>query len=146
MRRLAAEPLRLDALIAETRRDGDGAIAVFSGVVREESEGLPVDAIEYSAYGEMAERELEAIERELASAFPATRTRIRHRVGRLRVGEESVLIVAASPHRAEALAACREAIESVKRRVPVWKREHGPGREPRWVDPTREHGHGPSGQ
>jgi molybdopterin synthase catalytic subunit len=140
MGRLTAEPLRLDALIAETRRDGDGAIATFVGVVRDRSDGLPVDSIEYSAYGEMAERELGAIERELEGAFPETRTRIRHRVGRLRVGEESVVIVAASPHRAEAFAACREAIESVKRRVPIWKRERGPGREPRWVDPTREHG------
>ncbi|HET7451723.1 MAG TPA: molybdenum cofactor biosynthesis protein MoaE [Thermoanaerobaculia bacterium] len=140
MERLTAEPLRLDALIAATRRDGDGAIATFVGVVRERSEGLPVESIEYSAYGEMAEKELDAIERELADAFPDTRTRIRHRVGRLRVGEESVVIVAASPHRAEAFAACREAIESVKRRVPIWKREHGPGREPRWVDPSRQHG------
>ena len=143
MERLTAEPLRLAALIAETRRDGDGAIATFVGVVRDRSEDLPVESIEYSAYGEMAERELDAIERELAGAFPDTRTRIRHRVGRLRVGEESVVIVAASPHRAEAFAACREAIESVKRRVPIWKREHGPGREPRWVDPTRPRGIAP---
>jgi molybdopterin synthase catalytic subunit len=138
MERLSAAPLRLADLVAEARRDSDGAIAVFVGVVRDHHQGLPVESIEYAAYGEMAERELGAIERELAEGFPATRAVIRHRVGTLRVGEESVAIVAVSPHRAEALAACREAIESVKRRVPIWKLERGPGRAPEWVDPTRE--------
>jgi molybdopterin synthase catalytic subunit len=82
----------------------------------------------------MAEREIERIERELSTDFPKTRALIRHRIGTLRVGEESVAIVAVSPHRREALAACREAIERVKARAPIWKRECGPGREPAWVD------------
>ncbi len=138
MARLTAAPLRLGDLIAEARRDSDGAIAAFVGVVRDHDGGLAVESIEYAAYGEMAERELETIERELAGAFPQTRTLIRHRIGALRIGEESVAIVAVSPHRAEAFAACREAIESVKRRVPIWKLERGPGRSPEWVDPTRE--------
>ena len=138
MERLSEAPLRLADLVAEARRDSDGAIAVFVGVVRDHHEGLPVESIEYAAYGEMAERELGAIERELAEAFPATRALIRHRVGLLRVGEESVAVVAVSPHRAQAFSACREAIESVKRRVPIWKLERGPGRDPEWVDPTRE--------
>ena len=140
MSRLAARPLRLAELIAEARRDSDGAIAAFVGVVRDRHEGLPVETIEYAAYGEMAERELEKIERELAGAFPETRTLVRHRVGTLRIGEESVAIVAVSPHRAEAFAACREAIEAVKRRVPIWKLERGPGREAAWVDPTKPRG------
>jgi molybdopterin synthase catalytic subunit len=131
MPRLSAAPLRLDELVAEARRDSDGAIAAFVGVVRNLHEGQPVESIEYAAYDEMAEREL-------AARFPGTRTLIRHRLGTLRVGEESVAIVAASPHRADAFAACREAIESVKRRVPIWKLERGPGREPEWVDPLRE--------
>lgn len=138
MARLTAAPLRLADLIAEARRDSDGAIASFVGVVRNHHEGLPVESIEYAAYGEMAERELAAIERELAAAFPETRTLIRHRIGPLRVGDESVAIVAVSPHRADAFAACREAIENVKRRVPIWKLERGPGRQPGWVDPTKE--------
>jgi molybdopterin synthase catalytic subunit len=121
-------------MIAEAVRSSDGAVAVFVGVVRNENAGLPVDAIEYSSYRPMAERELEKIETEIASEFPETRTSIRHRVGMLRVGEESVAIVAVSPHRREALAACREAIERVKSRAPIWKRECGPGREPSWVD------------
>jgi len=137
MARLTDGPLRVAELIAAARRDSDGAVAAFVGVVRDRHEGLPVESIEYAAYGEMAERELEKIERELAAAFPETRTLVRHRVGTLRVGEESVAIVAVSPHRADAFAACREAIEAVKARVPIWKLERGPGREPAWVDPTR---------
>jgi molybdopterin synthase catalytic subunit len=138
--RLSSEPLRADEVIARARRNSDGAVAVFVGVVRDRNDGLPVESVEYAAYGEMAERELEKIERDLARAFPETRTLIRHRLGRLSVGEESVVIVAVSPHRADAFAACREAIESVKRRVPIWKLERGEGREPEWVDPTRHAG------
>jgi molybdopterin synthase catalytic subunit len=135
--RLSPEPLRVGELIAAARHDSDGAIAAFVGVVRDRNEGLPVESVEYAAWGEMAERELEKIERELGAAFPETLTLVRHRVGTLAVGEESVAIVAVSPHRADAFAACREAIEAVKRRVPIWKLERGPGREPAWVDPTR---------
>jgi molybdopterin synthase catalytic subunit len=138
--RLSSGPLRIEEVISEARRDSDGAIALFVGVVRDHNEGLPVDSVEYAAYGEMAERELESIEREIAGAFPETRTVIRHRLGKLALGEASVVIAAVSPHRADAFAACREAIESVKRRVPIWKLERGEGREPEWVDPTRHGG------
>ena len=138
--RLSSAPLRAEEVIAEARRDSDGAIAVFIGVVRDHNDGLPVESVEYAAYGEMAEREIESIEREIAGAFPETRTVIRHRIGKLAVGEESVVIASVSPHRAEAFAACREAIESVKRRVPIWKLERGEGRQPEWVDPTRHEG------
>ncbi len=132
--RIVEEPLRLSDLIRDALRESDGAVATFVGVVRNENDGLPVEVVEYSAYLPMAERELARIEEELAADYPDTRTRIRHRVGSLRVGEESVAIVAVSPHRARAFAACREAIERVKARVPIWKRELGAGREPAWVD------------
>lgn len=132
---LTDAPIVLSELIREALRRSDGAVAAFVGVVREENEGLPVDAIDYSAYREMAERELSAIERELELEFAGTVAKIRHRLGTLAVGDESVAVVAVSPHRREALAACGEGIERVKARVPVWKREHGPGRDPAWVDP-----------
>ena len=132
--RIVGEPLRLAEEIRAALRDSDGAVATFVGVVRNENEGLPVDAVEYSAYAPMAERELARIEEELARDYPDTLTRVRHRIGTLRVGEESVAIVSVSPHRARAFAACRAAIERVKERVPIWKRELGAGREPSWVD------------
>lgn len=136
---LTDAPLVLSEMIREVLRRSDGAVASFVGVVREENEGLPVETIDYSAYREMAERELAAIERELEVEFEGTAARIRHRLGTLAVGDASVAIVAVSPHRSEALAACREGIERVKARVPIWKREHGPGRDPAWVDPRHEH-------
>ena len=138
MSRLSEAPLPLAEMIRDVRRRSDGAVALFVGVVRHENEGLPVEAIEYSAYREMAERELESIERELERELSGTVVRIRHRLGTLLVGDESVAVVAASPHRREALAACREGIERVKARAPIWKREHGAGRAPAWVDPRRE--------
>jgi molybdopterin synthase catalytic subunit len=136
---LADAPLSLSEMIREVLRGSDGALATFVGVVRNENDGLPVETIEYSAYREMAGREIAAIERELALEFEGSVVRIRHRLGTLAVGDASVAIVAVSPHRREALAACREGIERVKARVPIWKREHGPGRDPAWVDPPREH-------
>jgi molybdopterin synthase catalytic subunit len=135
---LTDAPIVLSELIREVLRRSDGAVAAFVGVVREENEGLPVEAIDYSAYREMAERELAAIERELALEFAGTVARIRHRLGTLAVGDESIAVVTVSPHRREALAACGEGIERVKARVPIWKREHGPGRDPAWVDPRHE--------
>jgi molybdopterin synthase catalytic subunit len=136
---LADAPLSLSGMIREILRSSDGALATFVGVVRNENDGLPVETIEYSAYREMAEREIAAIERELALEWEGAVVRIRHRLGKLAVGDASVAIVAVSPHRREALAACREGIERVKARVPIWKREHGPGRDPVWVDPRHEH-------
>jgi molybdopterin synthase catalytic subunit len=136
---LTDAPLSVSEMIREVLRRSDGAVATFVGVVRDSNDGLPVETIEYSAYREMAERELAAVERELALEFEGSVVRIRHRLGTLAVGDASVAIVAVSPHRHEALAACREGIERVKARVPIWKREHGPGRDPAWVDPRREH-------
>jgi molybdopterin synthase catalytic subunit len=117
--------LDLSALIGETKRDSDGGLAAFLGVVRNENEGRSVEKIEYTAYEPMAELEMERIAGELRTAFPGTRVAMRHRLGILPVGEASVAIVAASPHRNEAFAACREAIEKIKARVPIWKKEMG---------------------
>jgi molybdopterin synthase catalytic subunit len=120
---LTGDPLDLSALIAEVRRDSDGGLAVFLGVVRNENDGRPVREIDYTAYEKMAESEMEKVASGLAAHFPETRVGMRHRLGILRVGEASVAIVASSPHRSEAFAACREAIEQIKLRVPIWKKE-----------------------
>lgn len=128
------EPLDPGRLLSLARRDGDGGLAVFVGVVRDRSEGREVTAMEYQAYEPMAERELRRIEEELSGRFPTARLVLRHRIGRLAVGEVAVVVVASAPHREEAFAACRAGIEEIKARVPVWKREWGPGGNT-WVEP-----------
>lgn len=131
---LTRDPIDLEALLAESR-PSDGAVCAFVGVVRNESDGIPTVAIEYEAYGPMAESEMARLAAELSAECPGARVRIRHRVGRLAVGEASVAIIATAPHREEAFAACRAAIERVKKRVPIWKREIRPDGSSDWVVP-----------
>jgi len=133
---LTADPIDVAELLREAR-PGDGAVCAFIGVVRNESEGRETVAIEYEAYGAMAESEMARIEGSLATRWPHVRVRIRHRVGLLPVGEPSVAIVATAPHRDEAFAACRAAIEEIKKRVPIWKKEIRADGSSEWVDPTR---------
>ena len=102
---------------------GDGALCLFLGVVRNENGGRPVVRLEYEAYEEMALPMMEEIAAEARRRFGASDVRIVHRLGRLEVGEVSVAVAAASPHRAEAFAACRHAIDTLKARVPIWKKE-----------------------
>ena len=92
--------------------------------------------LEYEAYGSMAEKEMEKIADELQTVHPEARVLMRHRVGSLLVGEVAVVVVASAPHRTEAFSACRDGIERIKARVPIWKREHGPHGAV-WVDPCR---------
>ena len=106
---------------------GDGAIATFSGLVRDHNQGRRVEFLVYEAYEALAVRTLERIVREAHQAWPDTRLGVHHRVGRLEIGEASIIIVAASPHRANAFAACRYTIERVKQIVPIWKHEHFAG-------------------
>lgn len=134
MARVSREPLDPGTLLGEARRDGDGGLAVFVGVVRDNADGRAVTEMEYEAYEPMAEREMARIEADLAARFPEVRLVMRHRVGRLRVGEVAVVVAASAPHREEAFAACRAGIEEIKARVPVWKREWGPDGSV-WVDP-----------
>lgn len=134
MPRVTRDPLDPAALLAEARRDGDGGLTVFVGVVRDNADGRAVTEMEYEAYEPMAERELERIEEELSALHPGVRLVMRHRIGRLRVGEVAVVVAASAPHREEAFAACRAGIEEIKARVPVWKREWGPDGSV-WVDP-----------
>lgn len=106
---------------------GDGAIATFIGLVREQNQGRRVAFLEYEAYEPLAVRALHRILGEAREAWPGARLGVHHRTGRLELGEASIVIVAASAHRAEAFAACRYTIERVKQIVPIWKHEHFEG-------------------
>jgi molybdopterin synthase catalytic subunit len=122
------EPLSLEALTRAVAADrGDGAVASFAGLVRDRNQGRRVSYLDYEAYVPLAIRALERIVEEARDAWPAARIGVHHRTGRIEIGEASVAIVAVSPHRAEAFAACRYAIERVKQIVPVWKHEHFEG-------------------
>jgi molybdopterin synthase catalytic subunit len=101
----------------------DGAALLFWGVVREQNDGRAVSQLEYSAYGPMAQREMLRIADEARERFGTGAIHVVHRVGLLRIGEASVAIAVASPHRGEAYEASRYVIEQLKQRVPVWKRE-----------------------
>jgi molybdopterin synthase catalytic subunit len=124
--RLVSRSLDVDALAAEVRRDSDGALVTFVGVVRNHSQGKAVAHLEYEAYAEMAEAKLEAICREVDERWPAARVAVEHRVGRLEIGQAAVAIAVASAHRQEAFRACEWMIERIKQDVPIWKREVGP--------------------
>jgi molybdopterin synthase catalytic subunit len=106
---------------------GRGAIATFTGLVRDHNQGRRVRFLEYEAYEPLAVRALGQIVEEARGQWPSVRLAIHHRIGRLEIGEASVIIAAMSPHRADAFAVCRYAIERVKQIVPIWKHEHFEG-------------------
>ena len=112
-----------DALHDEVRANGDGAVVTFAGVVRDHSNGTRTDHLVYEAYGPMAEQEMAKIGEEAASRWNIDDIAILHRVGRLEIGEISVLVAVSSPHRAEGFSACQFAIDRLKQTVPVWKKE-----------------------
>ncbi len=118
------EPLELGSLIDAVRTDACGAVAAFLGIVRETGdEGRAVDGLAYEAYPAMALAEIRAIGEEASAKFGPARVAIVHRVGELRLGEASVAVVVASEHRGVAFDACEYAIDELKRRVPIWKKE-----------------------
>jgi molybdopterin synthase catalytic subunit len=118
---LVRTPIDVAALVAASERDG--AACLFVGVVRNVNGGRPVLRLEYEAYEEMALPLMQEIAAEARRRFPVTTLRLVHRLGRLEIGEASVAVAAVSPHRAEAFAACRFAIDTLKARVPIWKKE-----------------------
>jgi molybdopterin synthase catalytic subunit len=120
--RLVHEPIDLTTLLGSS--PADGAACLFVGVVRNQNQGRGVERLEYEAYEEMALPLMEEIAAETRRRFPVTGVRLVHRLGRLEVGEASVAIATSSPHRHEAFAACRFAIDTVKAKVPIWKKEH----------------------
>jgi molybdopterin synthase catalytic subunit len=115
-------PIEIPALL-ETA-PADGAACLFVGVVRSENRGRSVERLEYEAYEEMALPLMEEIAQEARRRFPVTAVRLVHRLGHLEVGEASVAVAAVSPHRNEAFAACRFVIDTLKAKVPIWKKEH----------------------
>ena len=121
------------ALIDEVAQHRNGASVLFVGTVRNENEGAPVTALDYSAYTGMAESELAAIALEAAERWSTPDIVIEHRIGNLGLGDASVAIAVAHPHRAEAYEASRYIIEELKRRLPVWKREHYVDGRSEWV-------------
>jgi len=120
---ISEAPLSVDAVAAKVARRSSGAIATFTGVVREHSRGRRVDHLEYEAYPEMALAKMREIADEIRAKWEVDAVAISHRVGRLEVGEASVVIAAAAPHRQQALEACAYAIERLKVTVPIWKKE-----------------------
>ena len=131
---LTREPIDLGAFLGEAR-PSDGAVCLFVGVVRNESDGKETVAIEYEAYEEMAEMELAHVVASVSYEWPGTLVKIAHRVGRLEVGEPSVAVLATAPHRDTAFAACRLAIEWLKEYAPIWKKEIRPDGTGEWVEP-----------
>ena len=129
---LTSEPLSVDAVVAEVAGDDAGGIATFVGTVRRTSRGRVVDYLEYEAYEEMAEPMLHALAVELTAKHGLTKMAVHHRVGRVEIGEPSVVIAVSAPHRAAALDACREAIDTLKETIPLWKKEVYAGGE-EWI-------------
>lgn len=121
--KIVEEPIDVAALVDEVLTDYDGAVCTFQGVARRYSRGREVVHLEYEAYPAMAERKLAEIGAELRERFGVERVAIHHRVGVLAIGEASVAIAVATPHRKEAFAACQYAIDRLKQVVPIWKKE-----------------------
>ena len=122
---LSDEPLSLDRVVAEERSDEAGAIATFTGTTRVRSRGRTVTHLDYEAYEGMAEQVMEEIADALRARYELTEIAIHHRIGSLAVGEIAVAITAAAAHRAPAFEACRAAIDRLKERAPIWKKEIG---------------------
>jgi molybdopterin synthase catalytic subunit len=127
------DPIDPARMLGGALTPADGAALLFWGVVRQENDGRAVSQLEYSAYGSMAQREMLRIADEARERFGTGAIHVVHRVGRLEIGEASVAIAVASPHRAEAYEASRYVIEQLKQRVPVWKREGYVDGQTEWV-------------
>ena len=125
-------PLSLEAAVDEVTNDRAGAVATFTGTVRSESRGRTVHHLEDEAYTEMAESVMAGLATVLKARYQLQDVAIHHRVGRVEIGEASVVIAVSAPHRADALAACKDAIDALKETVPLWKKEVYEGGE-EWV-------------
>ena len=130
--KLSEDPLSIDAAVAEVKRDDAGAIATFVGTTRARSRGRDVLHLEYEAYEGMAEKVMADLAEELKRRHDLCEVAIHHRVGRVDIGDTSVVIAVSAPHRTAALAACAEAIDELKVSVPLWKKEFYEGGE-EWI-------------
>jgi molybdopterin synthase catalytic subunit len=129
---LRETPLSLDECFGAVLRPETGGVALFVGTVRNHNQGQDVTRLEYQAYAAMAEKELAGIATEIERELPGTTLACLHRTGSLAVGDIAVICAASAPHRGEAFSACRELIDRLKARVPIWKREHGE-QGPYWI-------------
>ena len=129
---LSEEPLSLDRVVDEVRDAEAGAIATFTGTTRVHSRGRTVTHLDYEAYEGMAEQVMEEIAADLRGRYALAGIAIHHRVGRVGLGDTSVVIAVSAPHRQDALAACKDAIDELKERVPLWKKEVYEGGE-EWI-------------
>jgi molybdopterin synthase catalytic subunit len=127
-------PLSLAEIYALADDPANGAVVVMSGTVRNQTDGKPVVALEYQAYEPMAVRVFEAIADEIRNRWTdVNRVVIHHRTGRLQIGEISVIVAVGCPHRSEAFAACKYAIDTLKHNAPIWKKEHWADGSTSWV-------------
>ncbi len=124
--------LDIDECYQAVARADAGGTALFVGSVRDHNDGNAVTQLEYESYRQMAVKEMHRISAELQAEIPGVRLACTHRIGKLQVGDIAVVCAASAPHRGEAFRACRELIDRIKARVPIWKREHGP-KGPYWV-------------
>jgi MoaE-MoaD fusion protein len=131
--RLTPEPIDLAAVAAEVADERAGAIATFSGTTRVESRGRSVRHLDYEAYAGMAEEVMADLVESLKAKYELCDVAIVHRTGRVGIGETSVAIAVSAPHRGDALAACTEAIDTLKQNVPLWKKESYEEGESHWV-------------
>jgi len=130
---ITAGPLSPEPFLQHVRRDDSGAVALFLGVVRDNSHGRRVLYLEYDAYPEMAERKLREVAGEALARWPITDIAVAHRTGRLEIGETSLLVAVSSPHRHDAFAACHHIVNRIKEIVPIWKKEVWEGGEA-WIE------------
>lgn len=133
---LTRKAIVVDDLLIAVQGPEQGGTCVFLGSVRNGPDEGGVTAIEYSAYDAMAEAEIARMLAEARERWPEARVALRHRVGMISVGEASIAIAVAAPHRDEAFAACRYVIEAVKKHLPIWKKEYHVDGTTTWVDPS----------
>ena len=121
---LTSRPLDARRMETAVAHKGAGAICTFTGIVRDNSRGRAVTHLDYEAYAEMATAQMRKIAEEIGEKWPEARVAMAHRTGRLEIGEPSVVVSVSTPHRAEAIAACKWGIDRLKESVPIWKKEH----------------------
>jgi molybdopterin synthase catalytic subunit len=132
--KITTEPLSVQALNDLVKRASDGAVVTFDGIVRDNFDGRPVRALEYEAYAEMAEKKMAEIGTEVQRKFDVGDIAMMHRLGHLEIGESSIVIAVAAPHRHAAFEACAYAMDRVKEDVPVWKKEFFADGDAHWVN------------
>jgi molybdopterin synthase catalytic subunit len=135
MVQLTPGPIDITQLYADVERADCGAIVLFMGTVRDVTDGRRTLALDYEAYAGMAERQMRDIEAEVRSRWPIREIGLVHRLGHLTIGQISVAVAVSGPHREETFAACRHAIDQLKAKVAIWKKEHWSDGESQWIHP-----------